>query len=123
MTAFETAILDELAKIRRLLEQFANNSLAQQQAPARASKLDAADREVLATLLPAILQAFGERNFIVADLFEDPTVGERFSATCLSGRQLGRLFVRANGEACNGVRVFPIGQDRRGLVWRVTSDS
>jgi hypothetical protein len=101
MTDYESAVLSELRAIRRLLE---------------ARQVPRDDRH--AALVAAIGKSAGGAAFTVAELLQHALVDPALRAAIngQSGRQLGRLLRRIEGEEFAGLVVERVGEDSNGVI-------
>lgn len=99
----QAAMLRELVAIRRLLE-------------ARRGPRDGSQHE---PLVRAIAAAAGSAAFTVSELLQhalvDPALRDAING--LSGRQLGRLLRRIEGQELGGLMVERLGEDGTGVLW------
>jgi hypothetical protein len=83
------------------------------------SPLSRADRERLATLLPAIGGVFGSDVFLVRELFESEASALTLVLRGLNARQVGRLLRRAADQVIDGYLIQRHGHELHATLWCV----
>ena len=104
---FRQHVLDELASLRRAVEQL--------QRP----RLSRADRDVLGKLLPVIAATCGSTPFLARELVEHESPALRLVLTDMKTVPLGRLLLRAEDKAIDGLIVKGIKKENGTTVWCV----
>ena len=100
-------LLLELRQVRRLLEA------------REASLLSRPDLDRLGTLLPVIAAEVGSEAFLVREVIAAESAGLRLALGARSGKALGRLLRRAEGQPVGGLVVERLGQEGGAVLWRV----
>jgi hypothetical protein len=101
-------ILRELVAIRALLED-----------RRRPAPLTRDDRDRLATILPAIVGAWGSEPFASRDLPTD--AGVRVVLRGLSIKQVGKLLSRGADIPINGLMIERAGHEINVTLWRIVA--
>lgn len=86
--------------------------LGQQAVPARPSRLSAADKELLANILPRAFAAFPGNPFLAREMAS-------FLPASKNTKSLGWLFHRALGVPIGGLTVERAGEEGGTALWRV----
>jgi hypothetical protein len=107
LEAWQRDVLTELRAIRVALEL------------RRPSPLTRADRDRLATLLPAVGGVYGSEPFSSRDLVEDSRPAVRLVVRGLGAKQIGRLCARADGIPIDGLMVQKQGVEFQVTLWRI----
>ena len=101
-------VLTELHGLRALL---------QDRGPSRLSR---ADRDRLGAILPVVVASLGSSPFLVRELLHLDSVGLRLVLAGLSGKALGRLLRRGEGQPVNGLVVEQVGVEAGSALWKVS---
>jgi hypothetical protein len=108
-------VLSVLKDIRQLLRTLV------EQRPPPATALSRADREVLERLLPALAVLHPDAElFTSGEIVTHPAPGLKIVRRRLTAKQLGRLFMRAEGLPVGGYKIQKVGTELGVCLWRVT---
>ncbi len=84
------------------------------------SRLSRADQARLAAILPVAAGAVGSAPFLVRELLRLESAGLRLVLAGVSGKALGRLLRRGEGQPVAGLVVEQVGVEAGSTLWKVS---